>query len=131
MEGVEVEQNAINFYYYKNVTLTANSNKEAVYNGETQRVEGYTTSADTAAAKVAFEGLTATAEGVNYAAEGYMVLFNIENPVGLVDVTQKYIVTQGQRGPADDQQAACEGHGQRYQALRQRGPGKGPVERCL
>ena len=98
VEGVEVEQNAINFYYYKNVTLTANSNKEAVYNGETQQVEGYTTSADTAAAKVAFEGLTATAEGVNYAAEGYMVLFNIENPVGLVDVTQKYIVTQANAG---------------------------------
>lgn len=67
-------KNVINFCYYKNVTLTANSDT-VTYNGEEQTVEGYT--CDTP--NVTFEGITATGSGTD--AGTYDVTFSA-NPVG-------------------------------------------------
>ena len=54
-------ENVINFNYYKNVTLTANS-KEVTYNGNTQFVESYTSDAPEG---VTFEGITASGSGTD------------------------------------------------------------------
>lgn len=78
-------KNVIIFYYYKNVTLTANSDT-VTYNGKEQTVEGYT--CDTP--NVTFEGITASGKGTD--AGTYDVTFS-EGTVGKVDETAKYIVT--------------------------------------
>ena len=78
-------KNVINFYYYKNVTLTAKSDT-VTYNGKEQTVEGYT--CDTP--NVTFEGITASGKGTD--AGTYDVTFS-EGTVGKVDETAKYIVT--------------------------------------
>lgn len=78
-------KNVINLNYYKNVTLTANSDT-VTYNGKEQTVEGYT--CDTP--NVTFEGITASGKGTD--AGTYDVTFS-EGTVGKVDETAKYIVT--------------------------------------
>ena len=50
--------NEINFYYYKNVKLIANSDKK-VYNGEEQNVSGFTGAPE----GISFEGVTAGVAG--------------------------------------------------------------------
>lgn len=77
-------KNVINFYYYKNVTLTANSDT-VTYNGKEQTVEGYT--CDTP--NVTFEGITASGKGTD--AGTYDVTFSA-NPVGTHN--NLYIVTK-------------------------------------
>lgn len=80
--------NEIIFYYYKNVTLTANSDAKN-YNGETQTLEGYTGAPE----GITFEGVTASGSGKDVQDGGYAVAFS-PNAVGKVDATEKYIVTE-------------------------------------
>ncbi len=82
--------NEINFYYYMNVELTANS-KTVPYNGQVQRVSGFTGApegADFSAIKV---GASGTDVGTYTAAFA-------DGTVDTVDATGKYIVTKAING---------------------------------
>lgn len=87
---IGVGNNVINFYYYKNVELTANSGS-FTYNGQPHTVEGYT--CDTAG--VNFEGITAAE--TQTAVGTYPVNF-AEDPVKKIDATAKYIVVEANPG---------------------------------
>lgn len=87
---IGVGNNEINFYYYKNVELTANSGS-FTYNGQPHTVEGYT--CDTAG--VNFDGITAAE--TQTAVGNYPVNF-AGNPVGKIDATAKYIVVEANPG---------------------------------
>lgn len=87
---IGVENNVIDFYYYKNVELTANSGS-FTYNGQPHTVEGYT--CDTAG--VNFDGITAAE--TQTAVGTYPVNF-AGNPVGKIDATAKYIVVEANPG---------------------------------
>lgn len=88
--STDPSENVIIFYYYKNVTLTANS-KTVAYNGKTQSISGYTCSVD----GVTFEGIEVGAEG-KYVGD-YPAVFPDET-VGTVDTTGKYIVAVANSG---------------------------------
>ena len=80
------DKNVINFYYYKNVTLTANSDT-ATYDGKEHSVSGFTGApegADFSAIKV---GASGTDAGT------YDAIFPTGTK-GTVDATKKYIVTK-------------------------------------
>ena len=83
-------KNEINFYYYRNVTLTANSDT-AVYDGEEHSVSGFTSAPDGAD----FSAVTVGAKGMNVGT--YDAKF-AEGTVGTVDATEKYIVTEANDG---------------------------------
>ena len=83
-------KNVINFYYYKNVTLTANSGT-AVYDGEEHSVSGFTSAPDGAD----FSAVTVGAKGTNVGT--YPAQFP-EGTVGTVDATEKYIVAEAKDG---------------------------------
>lgn len=78
--------NEINFYYYKNVELTANSKTET-YDGTEKSVSGYTGAPE----GVTFNGISASGSGTDVGK--YDVIFG-GTPVGKVDTTNKYIVTE-------------------------------------
>ena len=83
--SADPNDNVITFYYYKNVTLTANS-KTVTYNGEAQSVSGFTGApegADFSAIKVGAKGIQPNTYPANFA----------EGTKGTVDATEKYIVT--------------------------------------
>ena len=82
--------NEINFYYYQNVTLTANSGT-VTYDGKEHSVSGFTGAPDGAD----FSAVTVGAKGTNVGA--YDAKF-AENTVGTVDATAKYIVTEANDG---------------------------------
>ena len=82
--------NEINFYYHKNVELTANSDT-VLYNGKEQSVSGFTGAPEDAD----FSAITASATGTD--AETYPAEF-AKGTVGTVDVTEKYIVTAANNG---------------------------------
>lgn len=78
--------NEINFYYYKNVELTANS-RTLTYDGYEHGVSGFTGApeeADFSAIKVGANGTDANTYPANFA----------EDTVGTFDKTEKYIVTK-------------------------------------
>ena len=78
--------NEINFYYYKNVELTANS-RTLTYDGYEHGVSGFTGApeeADFSAINVGANGTDANTYPANFA----------EDTVGTVDKTEKYIVTK-------------------------------------
>ena len=87
---IGVEDNVINFYYYKNVELTANSGS-FTYNGQPHTVEGYTCNTE----GVNFEGITAAE--TQTAVGNYPVNF-AESPVNKIDATKKYIVVEANPG---------------------------------
>ena len=87
---IGVENNVINFYYYKNVKLNANSGS-FTYNGQLHTVEGYTCDTD----GVNFGGITAAE--TKTAAGTYPVNF-AKSPVGKIDETRKYIVAEANPG---------------------------------
>ena len=87
---IGTETNVINFYYYKNVTLTANSDSK-VYNGQTQTLTGYTGAPE----GVTFEDVTASGSGTNVGE--YNVEFTAD-PVGKTSTDGKYIVKAAQNG---------------------------------
>ena len=82
--------NVINFYYYKNVELEANS-KTVPYNGQEQSVSGFTGAPEDAD----FSAITVGAKGTNVGT--YTAAF-AEGTVGTVDATGKYIVTAATDG---------------------------------
>lgn len=82
--------NEINFYYYKNVELTAVSDSK-VYNGSEQTISGYTGAPE----GVTFNGISASGSGTDVGEYG--VTFG-EGTVGKVDTTNKYIVTKATPG---------------------------------
>lgn len=83
-------KNVITFYYYKNVTLTANSDT-LEYNGFEQSVEGFTGAPEWAD----FSAINVGARGTD--AGTYPAAF-AEGTVGTVDATRKYIVTKATDG---------------------------------
>ncbi len=82
--------NVINFYYYKNVTLAANSDSK-VYNGQPQTLTGYTG----APGGVTFEDVTASGFGTNVGE--YNVTFS-DGAVNKISTDSKYIVTAANPG---------------------------------
>lgn len=87
---IDVSDNVINFYYYKNVELTAVSDSK-VYNGSLQTISGYTGAPE----GVTFNGISASGSGTDVGE--YDVTFD-GTPVGKVDTTEKYIVTKATPG---------------------------------
>ena len=86
--------NVIIFNYYKNVTLTANSNENPyIYDGKAKEVTGYTASDN--AAK--FEGITARGTGTN-AGTHEVTFVDVDNLVGKISTDDKYIVTATTNG---------------------------------
>ena len=83
-------QNVINFYYYKNVELTANS-ATYTYDGTEKSVSGFTGAPDGAD----FSDITVGAKGTN--ANTYPATF-AKGTEGTVDTTKKYIVTEATDG---------------------------------
>ena len=83
-------KNVITFYYYKNVTLTANSDT-LEYNGFEQSVEGFTGTPEDAD----FSAITVGATGIDVGT--YPAAF-AEGTVGTTDATEKYIVTKANDG---------------------------------
>ena len=91
------EKNEINFYYYKNVELTANSDT-ATYDGNEHSVSGFTgkTVKEEKTVTLSFDSVNVP-EVTRKDAGTDTVAFN-ENPVGKVDTTEKYIVTKATDG---------------------------------
>ena len=83
---ITIGENVINFYYYKNVELTAVSDSK-VYKGSEQTISGYTGAPE----GVTFNGISASGSGTDVGEYG--VTFG-EGTVGKVDTTNKYIVTE-------------------------------------
>ena len=83
-------KNEINFYYYQNVTLTANSGT-VPYDGKEHSVSGFTGAPDGAD----FSAVTVGAKGTNVGT--YDAKF-AEGTVDTVDTTGKYIVTEANDG---------------------------------
>lgn len=83
-------KNEINFYYYQNVTLTANSGT-VTYDGKEHSVSGFTVAPDGAD----FSAVTVGAKGTNVGT--YDAKF-AKDTVGTVDDTAKYIVTEANDG---------------------------------
>ncbi len=87
---IGVENNVINFYYYKDVKLTANSKTETFDNAE-KSVSGFTGAPEDAD----FTAITVGAKGTS--AGEYPAKFP-EGTVGTVDATKKYIVVEANDG---------------------------------
>ena len=87
---IDASDNVINFYYYKNVELTANSD-EATYDGEEHSVSGFTG----APADADFSAITVGAKGINVGT--YPANF-ADDTEGTVDTNKKYIVTKANNG---------------------------------
>lgn len=87
---IGVENNVINFYYYKDVKLTANSKTETFDNTE-KSVSGFTGAPEDAD----FTAITVGAKGTS--AGEYPAKFP-EHTVGTVDATKKYIVAEANPG---------------------------------
>lgn len=87
---IGVENNVINFYYYKDVKLTANSKTEPFDNTE-KSVSGFTGAPEDAD----FTAITVGAKGTS--AGEYPAKFP-EHTVGTVDATAKYIVVEANPG---------------------------------
>lgn len=88
--GADASENVINFYYYKNVELTANSKTET-YDGTEKSVSGYTGAPE----GVTFNGISASGSGTDVGE--YNVTF-AEGTLNTVDTTNKYIVTKATPG---------------------------------
>ena len=87
---IGVENNVIDFYYYKNVKLAANSKTETFDNTE-KSVSGFTGAPEDAN----FTAITVGAKGTS--AGEYPAKFP-EGTVGTVDATKKYIVVEANPG---------------------------------
>ena len=94
--GADASKNVINFYYYKNVELTANSDTK-VYTGAAQTITGYTASIS----GVTFNDISASGTGTDVGE--YSVTFET-NPKNMVDTTYKYIVTEATDGKLEIKQ---------------------------
>ena len=97
--SADQSKNVIEFYYYKNVELTANS-ETYTYDGAEKQVNGFTIKGenkdqDDQTIAADFSAITVGAKGVD--AGEYPANF-AENTVGTVDKTGRYIVTAANNG---------------------------------
>ena len=97
--SADQSKNVIEFYYYKNVELTANS-ETYTYDGAEKQVNGFTIEGenkdqDDQTIAADFSAITVGAKGVD--AGEYPANF-AENTVGTVDKTGRYIVTAANNG---------------------------------
>ena len=88
--GPDSDNNVITFYYYKNVTLTANSDT-LEYNGFEQSVSGFTGAPEGADFSAITVGATGTDAGTYPAAFA-------DGTVGTTDAAKKYIVVKANDG---------------------------------
>ncbi|WP_303050674.1 Ig-like domain-containing protein [uncultured Slackia sp.] len=88
--SVDEGKNVVKFYYYKNVTLTANSATKT-YNGQEQSVDGYTTNLPEGTT-ASFDGVTLNG-GTGTNAGDYAYTFT-DDTVGKVSTDKNYIVTE-------------------------------------
>lgn len=92
--SVDENRNVVKFYYYKNVTLTANSDTKP-YNGSEQSVDGYATNLPEGTS-ISFDGVTLNGgKGTN--AGDYPCTF-ADGTVGKVSTDNNYIVTEAKPG---------------------------------
>ena len=92
--SVDENQNVVKFYYYKNVTLTANSDTKT-YNGSEQSVDGYTTNLPEGTS-TSFDGVTLNGgKGTNVGDYAYKFA---DGTVGKVSTDSNYIVTEVKPG---------------------------------
>ena len=94
------DNNVINVYYYKNVTLTANSD-EKVYTGTEQTVEGFTVTDKDGMVNATFTGVSASGSGTDANTDQkpfYEVGFTGVTVDQTLDDTGCYIVTQAVPG---------------------------------
>ena len=92
--SVDENQNVVKFYYYKNVTLTANSDTKT-YNGSEQSVEGYTTNLPEGTS-ASFDGVTLNGgKGTNVGDYAYKFA---DDTVGKVSTDNNYIVIEVKPG---------------------------------
>ena len=89
--GADSTQNVVDFYYYKNVELTANSDT-VTYDGNEHSVSGFTGAPD----GVTFEGLTEPSASGTDVGE-YPANF-ADDTVGKTDTSEKYKVTKAING---------------------------------
>ena len=97
--SADQSKNVIEFYYYKNVELTANS-ETYTYDGAEKQVNGFTIEGenkdqDDQTIAADFSAITVGAKGID--AGEYPANF-AENTVGAVDKTGRYIVTAANNG---------------------------------
>ena len=97
--SADQSKNVIEFYYYKNVALTANS-ETYTYDGTEKQVNGFTIEGenkdqDDQTIAADFSAITVGAKGID--AGEYPANF-AENTVGTVDATGRYIVTAANNG---------------------------------
>ena len=97
--SADQSKNVIEFYYYKNVELTANS-ETYTYDGTEKQVNGFTVKGenkdqDDQTIAADFSAIAVGAKGTN--AGEYPANF-AENTVGTVDATERYIVTAANNG---------------------------------
>ncbi len=92
--NIGVGENKIVFYYYKNVTLNANSATE-LYDGSAHSVEGFAISGELPAYEANFSAIKVDANGTN--AGTYPANF-ANGTVGKIDATKKYIVVAAYDG---------------------------------
>lgn len=88
--GTDVSENVINFYYYKNVDLVANSDT-VPYDGKEHSVSGFTGAPEDADFSNISVGVTGTEVGE------YNAAFT-KSTTGKVDMTKKYIVASAKDG---------------------------------
>ena len=91
---IGVGENKIVFYYYKNVTLNANS-ATTLYDGSAHSVEGFAISGELSAYKADFSAIKVDANGTK--ANTYPANF-ANGTVGKIDATKKYIVVAANNG---------------------------------
>lgn len=92
--SADESKNVVKVYYYKNVTLTANSDTKT-YNGSEQSVEGYTTNLPEGTI-ISFAGIVLNGgKGTN--AGDYAYTF-ADGTVGKVSTDNNYIVTEAKPG---------------------------------
>ena len=92
--SVDEDQNVIKFYYYKNVTLTANSDTKT-YNGQEQSVDGYATNLPEGTS-TSFDDVTLNGgKGTNTGDYPYTFA---DGAVGKKSADNNYIVTEANPG---------------------------------
>ena len=91
--GANSDENVITFYYYKNVTIVANSDTK-VYNGQLWTVDGYT--CKDGDVQVTFnDTITATGSGIDV--DEYPVEFD-DDYTGTIDTSELYRVASQENG---------------------------------
>ena len=133
--SIDENQNVVKFYYYKNVTLTANSDTKT-YNGSEQSVDGYATNLSEGTS-ASFDDVTLNGgKGTNVGDYAYTFA---DGTVGKVSTDKNYIVTEANPGNlhispvTDEVTITITGHkgGEKYNGEEQTVEGYDIVETTL